>query len=436
MREKHSQIFLLVCAAAAFMLAAAGAFAGGAKESSSGAAQGSTEVKELSLWDFHGAAEGDFFKSLPDAYAKVNPQVKITEETVPWDDYLGTKLAAAFAAGAGPDLFFVSPGTIGKYINSGIAYALNPYLTSKIISDFSPSSIKGVSIGDKIYAIPFEIELIGLYYDADVLSAAGVQPPKTWDELKDAALKLKTDKSAGITIEVSKGAYQTFTWYPFMWMSGADVFTPDLKHSALNSPGVAKALQLWHDLIGSGAANLRPSRSTTDIGILGDGETAMQICGSWSIPTIENQYKDKNIKLVRLPIPDGGKPANVAGGWKFMVNAKGKYPAEAAKFAVWAFGENVDLPLQWTTVTKFAYSPRKSVMDAGQAVFSKGLRAVFATQIYGTEKPEIRMPAEVSSIIEDMVQNAMFNKDYDGARAAMEAHQKLEAFLKEFPGQI
>ena len=69
-------------------------------------------------------------------------------------------------------------------------------------------------------------------------------------------------------------------------------------------------------------------------------------------------------------------------------------------------------------------------------MFSKGLRAVFANQIYGTEKPEIRMPAEISSIIEDMVQNAMFNKDYDGQRAALEAHQKLEAFLKEYPGQI
>jgi multiple sugar transport system substrate-binding protein len=436
MREKHFRLFLLVCAAAAFLLTAAGAFAGGAKESTSGAAPSSTAVKQLSLWDFHGAAEGEFFKSLPDLYAQVNPNVKITVETVPWDDYLGTKLEAAFAAGAGPDLFFVSPGTIGKYINSGIAYPLNAFMTSTIVSDFSPSSIKGVSIGDKIYAIPFEIELVGLYYDADVLAAAGVQPPATWDDLKAAALKLKTDKRAGITIEVSKGAYQTYTWYPFLWQTGADVFTPDLKHSALDNPGVAKALQLWKDLIDSGAANLRPSRSTTDIGILGDGETAMQICGSWAIPTIENQYKDKNIKVVRLPIPEGGKPADVAGGWKFMVNAKGKYPEEAAKFAVWAFGTNIDLPLKWTTVVKFAYSPRKSVMAAGQSIFTKGLRAVFTKDIYGTEKPEIRMPAEASSILEDMIQNAMFNKDYDGAKAAMEANQRMEAFLKSYPGQI
>ena len=436
MREKHFRIFLLVCAAAAFLMTAAGAFAGGAKESASGAAASSGGVKELSLWDFHGAAEGEFFKSLPDLYTQVNPNVKITVQTVPWDDYLGTKLEAAFAAGAGPDLFFVSPGTIGKYINSGIAYALNAFMAGKIVSDFSPSSIKGVSIGDKIYAIPFEIELVGLYYDADALAAAGVQPPATWDDLKAAALKLKTDKRAGITIEVSKGAYQTYTWYPFLWQTGADAFTADLKHSALDNPGVAKALQLWKDLINSGAANLRPSRSTTDIGILGDGETAMQICGSWAIPTIENQYNTKNIKVVRLPIPDGGKPADVAGGWKFMVNAKGKYPEEAAKFAVWAFGTNVDIPLKWTTVTKFAYSPRKSVIDAGQSVFTKGLRAVFTQDIYGTEKPEIRMPGEASSILEDMIQNAMFNKDYDGAKAAMDAHQRMEAFLKSYPGQI
>lgn len=436
MRERNHRVFLLVCIAAAFLLTAAGAFAGGAKESTSGTAPSSTGAAELSLWDFHGAAEGEFFKSLPDMYTQVNPKVKITVETVPWDDYLGTKLEAAFAAGAGPDLFFVSPGTIGKYINSGIAYPLNSFMAGKIVSDFAPSSIKGVSIADKIYAIPFEIELVGLYYDADVLAAAGVQPPATWDDLKAAAMKLKTDKRAGITIEVSKGAYQTYTWYPFLWQTGADVFTADLKHSALDNPDVAKALQLWKDLIGSGAANLRPSRSTTDIGILADGETAMQICGSWAIPTIENQYKDKNIRVVRLPIPAGGKPSDVAGGWKFMVNAKGKNPAEAAKFAVWAFGTNVDIPLKWTTVTKFAYSPRKSVIAAGQAIFTKGLRAVFTNDIYGTEKPEIRMPAEASSILEDMIQNAMFNKDYDGAKAAAEASQRLDLFLKSYPGQI
>ena len=162
----------------------------------------------------------------------------------------------------------------------------------------------------------------------------------------------------------------------------------------------------------------------------------MQICGTWSVPTIEKQYADKNIKVVPLPIPAGGKPADVAGGWKFMVNAKGKFAADAAKFAAWAFADNVDLPRKWTTEAKFAYSPRKSVVDAGREVFHKGLRAVFTDQVLGTDKPEIRMPAEASSIIEDMVQNAMFNKDYDGQKAAMEAHQKMEAFLKQFQGQL
>ncbi len=428
MIHRRSWIFPCAFVIIACVLAAPGAFAGGAKESKG--------PIDLSLWDFHGAAEGDFFKSLPDLYAKVNPNVKITVQTVPWDDYLGTKLETAFAAGAGPDLFFVSPGTIGKYINSGIAYPLNPFLTDKEIADFSPSSLSGVSIGKTIYAIPFEIEMIGLYYSADALAAAGVQPPKTWDELKAAAVKLKTDKRAGITIETSKGAYQTFTWYPFMWMTGADVFTADRKHSELDNPGVAQALQLWKDLIQSGAANLRPSRSTTDIGILGDGETAMQICGTWSIPTIEKQYANKNIQVEPLPLPPGGKPSNVAGGWKFMVNAKGKNAAAAAKFAVWAFADSVDIPLKWTTVVKFAYSPRKSVVDAGRDIFHKGLRAVFTDQILGTEKPEIRMPAECSSIIEDMLQNAMFNPAYDGKRAALEAHQKLQAFLDQFSGQI
>ena len=50
--------------------------------------------------------------------------------------------------------------------------------------------------------------------------------------------------------------------------------------------------------------------------------------------------------------------------------------------------------------------------------------------------PRSECPAEASSILEDMIQNAMFNKDYDGAKAAAEASQRLDAFLKSYPGQI
>ncbi len=423
------------CALAVFVLAG-GLYAGGTKEAAQAAAPSAPAVKELSLWDFHTGNEGDFFKNLAASYSQVDPGVKINVEQIPWDDYLGTKLETAFAAGAGPDVFFVSPGTIGKYINSGIALQLNSYMNSSEISDFTPSSLSGVSIGDSIYALPFEVELVGLYYNADMLKAAGVQPPKTWAELKSAALKLKTSKRAGITVSVHKGAYQVYTWYPFMWMTGANVFTPDMKNSDLSNPGVAKALQLWKDLVTSGAANLQPSRSTTDIGILGDGETAMQICGTWAIPTIEQKYGKENIQVEPLPIPEGGKPASDAGGWKLMVNAKGKYPTEAAKFAVWAVAKNVQAWVQWTTVVKFAYSPRKSVMDAAQSVFEKGLRAVFTKEIYGTDKPEIRMPPEASNIVQDMLQNAMFNPSYDGTRAAREADQKLKDFLSHYNGHI
>lgn len=93
--------------------------------------------------------------------------------------------------------------------------------------------------------------------------------------------------------------------------------------SALDSEPVVNALQLWHELLASGASNESLSRICGEIGIIGDGETAMQINGSWSVPTLETVYADRNIGVVPLPIPDvGGKPATVAGGWRMMVNKK------------------------------------------------------------------------------------------------------------------
>lgn len=44
---------------------------------------------------------------------------------------------------------------------------------------------------DKLYAVPMFSDGGMLYYRKDLLEAAGVQPPKTWQELKDACAKVK-----------------------------------------------------------------------------------------------------------------------------------------------------------------------------------------------------------------------------------------------------
>jgi multiple sugar transport system substrate-binding protein len=388
---------------------------------------------EVVFWTFHSKAEGDFMQSLVTEYAKVNPNVEIKLETIPQNDYMGARLTTAFAADSGPDVFVMSPGDFLKYVNSGLAADLSPYFTKAIRDDFLPSSLDAVTVGGKIYAVPFEIELLGLYYDKDILKAAGLQPPKTWDELISATKKLTTDTRPGLVLPTDQGYYQNFIWYPFLWQTGANVVDVAKKKASFSGAGVEKSLKLWSDLIKAGASK-KLARGPWDP-LVADGTAPMQVVGTWIVSGLERDYPDKNIGLVPLPIPAGGKAATDAGGWKFMVNSKSKVRDEAAKFVMWAWAQNVDKPLEWCTSTKFAYSPRKSVLEAGKDIYSKGLRKVFTQDIYASAVGEPRYPAEIVNMVGDALQSVMF-AGAEPKAAAKVANDKIEKYLKTFKGSL
>jgi len=388
---------------------------------------------EVVFWTFHTQSEGAFMQSLADDYSKVNPNVTVKFETIPQNDYMGARLTTAFAADSGPDVFVMSPGDFLKYVNSGLAADLSAAFTKPIRDDFLPSSLDAVTVKGKIYAVPFEIELLGLYYDKDILKAAGVQPPKTWDELLAATKKLSTPTQPGLVLPTDSGYYQNYVWYPFLWQTGANVVDVKNMKGSFSGPGVEKSLKLWSDLIKAGAAT-KLTRGPWDP-LVADGTAPMQVVGTWIISNLERDYGTKNIGLVPIPVPAGGKAATDAGGWKFMVNNKSKVKAEAIKFVMWAWAQNVDKPLEWCTSTKFAYSPRKSVMNAGKDIFSKGLRDIFTKDIYSTAIGEPRYPAEIVTMVGDALQSVMFG-NADPKVAAKKANDKIDTFLKTFKGSL
>jgi multiple sugar transport system substrate-binding protein len=389
---------------------------------------------EILFWTFHANEEGAWMQSLVDEYARVNPGVKIKLEFIPQAEYMnGTALTSAFAANSGPDIYVMSPGDFLKYVNSGLALDLTPYYTQAMLDDFMATSIQAVTVNGKIYAVPFEIELLGLYYDKDVLDGAGVAVPKTWDELIDATGKLTTPTRPGLAIPTEQGYYQNFVWYPFLWANNAEVLDVNAKKGVFEGPRVEQSLKIWGDLVKAGAAAKLP-RAPTDA-LIGDATVPMQVVGTWLIGTLEREYADKNIQLAPIPIPAGGRAATDAGGWKFMVNAKTKYRDEAAKFVMWALAENIEKPLEWCTKVKFAYSPRKSVVAAGQSIYSQGLRKVFTEDIYASAIPEPRYPAEIVNAVGEALQAVMFG-NADPAAAAARANEKINAYIGTYQGSL
>ncbi|KAF1302626.1 MULTISPECIES: ABC transporter substrate-binding protein [Enterococcus] len=397
---------------------------GNKKENSSSSDK--TKIEFWNHWTSEGG-EGKFFNEKIKEYEEKNPSIDIVQKNIPIDDYTGTKLTTAFATGEGPDVFSASPGTINTFIESGITYPLDKYFDEEVLKDYSEESIKDVTKDGKIIAIPFEQDLMALFYDKDMFEKVGIQPPTTWDEMITAAKKLTTDEISGITYDLTKGAYGNFSFMPFVWQSGGDFF--DGEKSLLNTKPVIDALTLWKKMVDDGSANLKPSRFASDVGILGDEETAMWIGGSFGIKALEDDYADTNVGVVPLPIPEDGMPTSVAGGWKLVVNSQSKHADEAAKFAKWLFlDKDAKNSTEWNTEVKFSYSPRKSVIKNAEDIYQKGLRANFTNDIYGTERPELSMDPKVSDIIGDMIQNALFSDTPE--QAAKDADKKLTEYFE------
>lgn len=399
------------------------------RQSGSGNSQSATEKRVLRLWSFHQSKEFEFWEELGQAYGEVNPDVEIQVEYISSDIYFNSsRLMSFFASGHGPDIFFVSPGTISKFAAANVLQPLTDRFTENIRNDFYPSALEAVTVGDDIVAIPIETELLGLYYNKERFAEEGLEPPATWDDMMEAARRLKTDDVSGLTMETFGNVYQIFTWLPFLWQTGADFVSEEGDYIPVDADKAHQMYGFFREMIAEDLINRNPSRPTNDIGILADGETVMQVNGTWSIAMLETNYKDKPIDVVPLPIPEGGQHVTIAGGWQIAANRFSEHAKEATDFIMWAFAGNPEIPIQWCNEVKFAYSPRISVMEEAGVFYSKGMREVFTNRVFGTERPEPRFPQELNAVFSDALQQ-LIHSDMPVDEIVTNQNVRIQSFL-------
>jgi multiple sugar transport system substrate-binding protein len=404
------------------------------------------DAEPLHFWQFY--APGGDVKTQVDWFEKMvsdwNAQsdVKVVLDYVPNNDYMnGTKLSTSFASGQGPDIFLISPGDFLRYYNGGVLLDLSPFITPEAQKDFPEGIIASREVDGKIYGIPMELEPMAFYYSKKAFDDAKLNEndiPTSWDQLLDLGKKLTTSDRYGLLFETTPGYYQNFTWYPFMWQGGGEFQTAEGK-SAFNSPAVVQALKLWQDSINSGAAprQVMGAGGSDIVANLGAGYCAIQNCGIWGISALENNAKDFEYGIFKLPTPPGGKYVTVGGGWAFVANAKGKNTDAAGKFIAWALAsmspDSIQREVDWCTVAKSDMPTRTSALKAGAAAFNKGNLALFAKDILPGVRAEPRLPPEVYKAISDAIQAAQLGGT-DPQQAASTASQQLDAFLATYKG--
>ena len=130
-------------------------------------------------------------------------------------------------------------------LQEGKAFAKNGYLadlTSKVSSDsawdwkdYQEGPVKATTADGKVVGVPIITEREVLYYRKDLLKAAGLEVPKTMEELEAAAkaIKASSPDTAGFVARTGKSAAVT-QFSSFLYSFGGD-FTDASGKSAVNT---------------------------------------------------------------------------------------------------------------------------------------------------------------------------------------------------------
>ncbi|MDP9096549.1 MAG: extracellular solute-binding protein, partial [Pseudomonadota bacterium] len=132
---------------------------------------------------------GPFFQRVATDYEKLHPDVHIKIEVVPWNNLL-QRLTTDVAADSAPDLSIIGTRWLFDFTSQKVVDPLDNDLTPAQKAIFidalsAPSTINGHLMG-----LPVAASARAMMVNLDLYKQAGVEPPKTWDELYNAAKKI------------------------------------------------------------------------------------------------------------------------------------------------------------------------------------------------------------------------------------------------------
>ncbi|MGI6569978.1 MAG: ABC transporter substrate-binding protein [Caldicoprobacterales bacterium] len=352
-----------------------------------------------------------------------------------WDE----RMNAARASQTAPDAYIQSYNHIPAGIRNGYYVPVDDHLPAEVLDRMVEKIREMVTFDGKTYAIPILAEPSQvLFYRKDILEAAGyTEPPKTWDELIEMAVELKTDEMYGIGVPYWGGEIGWSTWGMQYGNVGHGPLTDDWDEPWIDD-GYREFLEFWKKLYESGAVPEQPLSAYVDIKPMGQGDYVFQICGSWGAAFLINDYPDMwpNVGMAVMPTNDGNQDKTTAtiGGWVYVLDAKAQNTEGVADYFTWLLdeahperlgeyyiGEQFSKAATFTNVAQWVESQAPDDTDYVAVI----------NRIASYGQPEAAYPWEVSMAIDRMVENVAMG--YETIDKAMEmAREEIAQAIEDF----
>ncbi|MEA2511683.1 MAG: raffinose/stachyose/melibiose transport system substrate-binding protein [Thermomicrobiales bacterium] len=341
---------------------------------------------ELRIWDQFTGHETEVVDEIYKAFTEQNPNITITLESVQTDQMRQT-VNTALASGTGPDIIFydAGPGYAGVLANAGLLAPLEEFATQYGWKDkIAGPSLEATSLNGQLYGLPLQVDLIGMYYNTQLLEQEGLQVPETVEQLKTFCTQAKEKGYTPMAFSDNPG-WQAF--HQFSMTSNA-MIGPEAMRSLLtqnqgswNTPEIVTAIKTFFvDLKEAGCYSEDANALTYDDAnaLFYSGQSLLNPTGSWLVGDLAENMPDAELGFVPFPQIDGAKGRYwVSGvGSAFYISAKSQHQAEAAQLLDYFFSDAVIkrwiedagfyVPVQVDTASLNVSPLYKSILDVLQ----------------------------------------------------------------------
>jgi multiple sugar transport system substrate-binding protein len=418
-------------AASAAATDAPASLAPGGSPAASGGYSGPPASIEYAIWG--DPAEIDTQKKLVESFEALNPSISVDVTVADWDSYW-EKLLTGLAGGAAPDVFAMDGPLFPDYQARDVLLDLQPFIdrdgydTGQLVEQ-AVDILKGPD-GHQ-FGLPRDLNTIALYYNKKMFDAAGIPyPDDTWDwaKLVEVGKQLTLDSNGdgktdqwGLYTETSD---MENYWLSLVWQNGGDFFAADGKTTALTTPEASGGIQFLQDLIYKDKILAEPAIFAETGDAFEQGLAAMEINGSWLVPTDTAAGLDFGIAA----IPKG--PA----GRITSVNPTGAvaYKGTKSPDAAWEFIKYLSSPpAQEQLMQLHASLPVNKEVLAGPYATSFDGAKVFADSLaYAKPKPSFKGYEEYTSLLQgELDENVFITPNKTAAEAIQSVATQLNDLL-------